>query len=665
MKTFPEEAMHKAHDELGPRVNERAAELQSAYDTIAENERLYRSLFENASIGMFQSYPDGSGFLRINKAYATMLGYESPEEVMSAITDTATQIHTDPRNRREFLAALEQQDWYYTEQRYFRKDGSVMIGKLAVRKVNNHDGSPAYLEGIIEDVTERKSAEKALHESEEKYRSIVESSFVGLSIVQDRVFRFVSRGFCEITGYTYDELVNRVNPMQLIYSADRKPTELGMRKLLDGGAENIEYDCRMVRKDSRLIHVKIFGNSVIYNGRLATAGTIIDVTKEKHLEQQLRQSQKLEALGTLAGGIAHDFNNILAGIMGFAEMLKDDTHPESPGYRRLELVLKGAYRGRDLVRQILTFSRQAEHEPKPVALRDIVEEGLKLVRPLIPATTEIRVKTVTGGDMILADPAQIHQVLMNLCTNAAQAMARKGGVLKVTVTRGLFKDRDHVPVPDMKPGEYVTLTVSDTGPGIKPEVLERIFDPFFTTKTQREGTGLGLSVAHGIVKSHGGSIGVESKPGKGATFSVYLPRIELREVPVAGEEAPEKGGKECILFVDDEDLNVELNTERLTRLGYEVVATTSSLEALKIFKGEPRRFHLVITDYTMPRMTGVDLAREMLKVRGDIPIILCTGYNDSVSPDRARRAGIREFLLKPQDRQELDRAIRRVLNRKT
>ncbi len=328
-------------------------------------------------------------------------------------------------------------------------------------------------------------------------------------------------------------------------------------------------------------------------------------------------------------------------------------------------MLKGAYRGRDLVRQILTFSRQAEHEPKPVALRDIVEEGLKLVRPLIPATTEIRVKTVTGGDMILADPAQIHQVLMNLCTNAAQAMARKGGVLKVTVTRGLFKDRDHVPVPDMKPGEYVTLTVSDTGPGIKPEVLERIFDPFFTTKTQREGTGLGLSVAHGIVKSHGGSIGVESTPGKGATFSVYLPRIELREVPVAGEEAPEKGGKECILFVDDEDLNVELNTERLTRLGYEVVATTSSLEALKIFKGEPRRFHLVITDYTMPRMTGVDLAREMLKVRGDIPIILCTGYNDSVSPDRARRAGIREFLLKPQDRQELDRAIRRVLNRKT
>jgi len=659
-----EKALRKAHDELELRVAERTAELKSAYDTIAENERLYRNLFENASIGMFQSRLDGSGFLRINKAYAKMLGYGSPEEVMSAITDTATQIHTDPGNRREFLAALKQHDWYYTDQHYFRKDGSVMIGKLAIRKVHNPDGSPAYLEGIIEDVTESKSAEKALHESEEKYRSVVESSFVGLSIAQDRVLRFVNRGFCEITGYTYDDLVDRVNPMELVYPADRKATELAMKKLRDG-AGSIEYDCRMVRKDSQLIYVKIFGTSVMYNGRRAAAGTIIDVTKEKDLEQQLRQSQKLEALGTLAGGIAHDFNNILAGIMGFTEMVKDDMDPASPEHRRLELVLKGAHRGRDLVRQILAFSRQAEHEQKPVALSDIVEEGLKLVRPLIPTTTEIRLKTLSGDDTILADPAQIHQVLMNLCTNAAQAMAKKGGVLEVTVTRDHFKGHDSVPLPDMKPGDYVTLTVSDTGPGMKPDVLERIFDPFFTTKAPREGTGLGLSVAHGIVKRHGGAIRVESEPGKGSVFYAYLPRLDLREAAAAGEEVRVKGGKECILFVDDEELNVELNNERLTGLGYEVVATTSSIEALEIFKREPQRFHLVITDYTMPRMTGLDLARELMKVREDIPIILCTGYNDNASPDKAKKAGIREFLLKPQGKRELDQAIRRVLDAKT
>jgi len=216
----------------------------------------------------------------------------------------------------------------------------------------------------------------------------------------------------------------------------------------------------------------------------------------------------------------------------------------------------------------------------------------------------------------------------------------------------------------MKPGHYLALKVRDTGPGMQPGVVERIFDPFFTTKAHGEGTGLGLSVVHGIVKSHGGSIRVESELEKGSVFHIYLPKIEKREALAVKEELPVKGGKECILFVDDEDLNVELNSERLTRLGYEVVATTSSLEALEIFKNDPRRFHLVITDYTMPNLTGVELARKLLKVRDDIPIILCTGYNDSISPDRARRAGIREFLLKPQSTRGLDTAIRLILDAK-
>ncbi|MBP1749397.1 MAG: sensor hybrid histidine kinase, partial [Deltaproteobacteria bacterium] len=915
-----EKALLEAHDELELRVRERTAELQSAYDTLAENERLYRSLFENGSIGMFQSRLDGSGFLRINRSYATMLGYESPEEVMSSVTDTAAQIHTDPKYRDELLAALEGKEWYYAEQPYYRKDGSVMTGRLAVRRVRNPDGTPAYLEGIvediteskrteealreseafnrrlfesnrtaivvmdaetaryvdcnpaavniyryasreevigktpldvsadmqydgtpsrekanyyikeardkgfitfewfhrrpdgqywdalvhlmsfelrghqflqfslyditeqkkteealkqaeakyrtifenagmgifqttpegryiavnpalariygyespqemietitdiggqtyvnpedrvrlvglikehgvvenfetqfyrkdkstgwvsantravkdidgsimyfegtIEDITERKHAKKALQESEEKYRSVVESSFVGLSIIQDRVFRFVNKGFCEITGYAYDELVDRLDPLDITYPADRKTAELAMMKGLTSEAGNTEFGCRIVRKNGQVSYVKVFGTSLLYNGRPSAAGTIIDVTREKDLEMQLVRTQKLEAIGTLAGGIAHDFNNILAGIIGFTEMVRDDMPSDTREHHRLGLVLKGAHRGRDLVRQILTFSRQTGHEQKPVTLSEIVEESLKLLRPLLPATIEIRSKGPAGDDTVLADAAQMHQVLMNLCTNGTQAMGKRG-VLEVGVSRDHFKRGSHMPSPGMKPGDYVTLTVRDTGPGMKPEVLERIFDPFFTTKLQGEGTGLGLSVVHGIVKSHGGFIKVESEPGKGSVFSIYLPKLERQEAIAPREELSVMGGKECILFIDDEDILVELNSERLTQLGYEVVATTSSIEALEIFKKDPRKFDLVITDYTMPDMTGVDLARKFLKVRSDIPIVLCTGYNDDISSDKAKRAGIKEFLLKPQDKRQLDLTIRKVLD---
>jgi two-component system, cell cycle sensor histidine kinase and response regulator CckA len=373
----------------------------------------------------------------------------------------------------------------------------------------------------------------------------------------------------------------------------------------------------------------------------------------------------MEAVGTLAGGIAHDFNNILTGIIGFTEMVRDDMAQDSREYHRLGLVLKGAHRGRDLVKQILTFSRHTEHELKPVKLSGIVEEGLKMLRPLFPATIEIRSTGLTGDDTILADPAQIHQVLMNLCTNSVHAIGKRGGMLEISIAEDRLRKGDPLPAPGMRPGDYVTLAVRDTGSGMKPEVLERIFDPFFTTKVQGGGTGLGLSVVHGIVRGHGGSIKVESEPGKGSVFYIYLPRIEKQQSIAVSEELPVRGGKECILFVDDEDITVELNNERLTRLGYEVVATTSSLEALEIFMKEPRRFHLVITDYTMPHMTGVDLARKLLKVRNDIPIILCTGYNDSISPDKAKRAGIRQFLLKPQSNRELGLAIRRVLDKKT
>jgi PAS domain S-box-containing protein len=389
-----------------------------------------------------------------------------------------------------------------------------------------------------------------------------------------------------------------------------------------------------------------------------------EVDERKKTEGHLRQAQKLEAIGTLAGGIAHDFNNILAGIIGFAEMVQEDVAPDSAEKKRLDLVLKGAHRGRDLVKQILSFSRHTEQDQKPVALNQIIEEGLKLLRPTLPSTIKITTTGLDNDDVIYADPVQIHQVLMNLCTNAAHAMREKGGVLEIEITRINCKEGDPPPCHDMKPGAYVALSVRDTGHGMKPDVLERIFDPFFTTKKQGEGTGLGLSVLHGIVRNHKGYIGVESEPGKGSVFYIYLPKLEEQTKIETKQDLTTASGKERILVVDDEAILVELNTQRLSRLGYEVYAKTSSVDALELFRKEPDRFDLVITDYTMPNITGMDLAREFMKIRSDILIILCTGHSESISPDTAKRAGIKEFLMKPIAKHDLAQAVRRVLDRK-
>ena len=330
------------------------------------------------------------------------------------------------------------------------------------------------------------------------------------------------------------------------------------------------------------------------------------------------------------------------------------------------MVLKGAYRGRDLVKQILTFSRKAEQDKKPVSLSHVVQEGLKLLRPTLPSAIEIITTSLTNDDVVYADSVQMHQVLMNLCTNAAHAMGQNGGILEISVTNIVCAEGDPVPCHDMNPGEYVVLEVRDTGRGMDPATLGRIFDPFFTTKQQGEGTGLGLSVVHGIVQSHGGYVTVESEAGKGSTFRIYLPNLKNGEVSVEEKQGlPIESGKERILFVDDEESLVELHKQRLSKLGYEVVAISDSREALDVFRKEPHKFDLVITDYTMPHMTGMDLAAELMKFRGDIPIILYTGHIESISPDRAKQAGIREFLRKPVGNRELAEAIRRTLDLQT
>ena len=386
----------------------------------------------------------------------------------------------------------------------------------------------------------------------------------------------------------------------------------------------------------------------------------------RQLEEQLRQAQKMEAVGTLSGGIAHDFNNILAAIIGFTEMVIDDVSDNPDVQHKMEQVLKAGFRGRDLVKQILTFSRRSEKEKKELHLSPLIQETFKLLRASIPTTVEMKFDLDAGRDVVHGDPSQVQQIMMNLCANASHAMRERGGILEVSLRAMNLDSRELLPEPDMSPGEYLILSVRDAGHGIDEAVMKRIFEPFFTTKERGQGTGLGLAVVYGIVKSHHGGISVSSRPNQGSVFRVYLPATsptaEVQGETASWETLPT--GTERILFVDDEDAIVELGQGVLTRLGYKVVAKKSSREALETFRGDGI-FDLVITDQTMPEMTGVMLAAELLKLKPDLPVILCTGYSESASRETAQKVGIRDFLMKPLSNRELAGAVRRALERNT
>jgi PAS domain S-box-containing protein len=388
----------------------------------------------------------------------------------------------------------------------------------------------------------------------------------------------------------------------------------------------------------------------------------LETEGRKQTEAVLYQAQKMEAIGTLAGGIAHDFNNILGSVIGFSEMIEEDAAPGSSERRRAEQIRKAGFRGRDLVKQILTFSRQTSREKEVVVLKEIIEEVLKLLRPILPSTIVITTQIRTKESVTLADSVQMHQILMNLCTNAAHAMVERGGLLEVSLEDACFSPGDPVPDPCMIAADYLRLSVRDTGYGMEEGTLKQIFDPFFTTKAPGEGTGLGLSVVHGIVRDHGGCIAVDSKPGRGSTFHVYLPKLEASVVAEIEGAVVTPRGSEHILFVDDEQMSVDLNQERLTSLGYKVVTSVSSKKALDIFSKRPDRFDLLITDYTMPDLNGIDLAKELFNIRPKVPVILCTGNNDVALPERAKEAGIRAFLTKPLTKKVLAQTIRRVLD---
>ena len=526
---------------------------------------------------------------------------------------------------------------------------------------------------IQEHLFRSREAETALRESEAQFRRLFDEAPVGYHEAgPDGVIRRANMAFHRLLEAEPESLLGR-RVTDLIWPADRGTcgVALGHLSKLDNGTRSREI--RYVREDGEPRTMEVHENTIrdVHGTVIGVRTALLDVTDRKemeeervHLETRLRQAQKLETIGTLAGGIAHDFNNLLTPIIGYVDLALEDLGADDPLREDLNQVKAGAARGKELVRQILAFGRANEPARVPVGLGRVVEEGLVFVRASLPTTIEIRTDIAPECPPVLADATQLQQVFMNLCANASQAMAPYGGTLNIQVTP-FFPDRDFLRFhPALTRQPYARLTVRDTGRGIPSDVLERVFDPFFTTKGVGEGTGLGLSVAHGIVSGHQGTILAESVEGEGSSFHVYLPTLpegnqEDHGIPAESEASV---GTERILLVDDDPPVLAVMRRMLERAGFQVETSGGGKEALERLARMHRPIDLVLTDLTMPRLTGLQLSAEAKRLFPDLPILLATGYGDELDPVEPLRAGVYEVLRKPLRPAELTGAVRRALD---
>lgn len=644
--------------------------LQIAHEELRESDKQYRSLFDNAPVGVFKTTSEGR-LLSANPALATMLGFQSVEDLLSNSEDLGRQLYVDPQRLNTFIVEIEtagEVTAFECEARI--TDNRVIWLTISARVAERFGDGSFTIEGFASDFTERKQLEQAMKRSEHLLNLTGSIASVGgWEMDLDSMSPFLTEEVLRI----YDlPLKYHLPPEQGItyYHPDDMPkVQQAFRRAVEKG-EPYDMEVRFISAKGNHKWIQTIGRPLVIDGKLTKIyGSIQDITERKlaekekaQIETRLQQAQKMEAIGTLAGGIAHDFNNILSVILGYADLAIEEAPVGTKYQGFLKEILTATNRARDLVKQILTFSRQSQVDRISMKIQPLIKEGLKMLRSSIPTTISITENIDPKSGLILADATQIHQILMNLCTNAYHAMEPTGGTLSVTLKNSYIDTDDQVELARIKAGKYVELAVSDTGIGISPDVIGSIFDPFFTTKESGKGTGMGLAIIHGIVSDYGGSITVDSELGKGSTFRVYFPLIQdgvARDLQEAGDLP---NGSERILFVDDEEMLAEMSKQVLERLGYHVTIKSSSIEALSIFQNTPNNFDLVITDQTMPNMTGSDLARKMMQIRPDIPIILCTGFSNIIDEDSAKALGIKEFALKPLTKDALSKLIRKVLD---
>ncbi|WP_084511648.1 PAS domain S-box protein [Desulfatibacillum aliphaticivorans] len=678
------EKVNQANQELEQEVARRTQEITRANQDLSlkieQNLRIMEKLKESRDFAesLIKSLQDGLAVfspegrhLEVNPAFCHMTGF-SREEILDMSPPHAYWAPEDKAMlTRAFANSSAVSRPSGMETALVRRDGTriqILISLSPIR----HEGED--LTGYVvtfKDINARKMAEQALAHSEARYRAIL-ASMEELYFELDLFgrFIFVNDAVMRFTGYSREELLGlekgwynltmdgdrMFGAFSTIYASGQTAVLEDFPVLARGGTEKFAQISAYLMRDKE-------GNPMGFKGLGRDITESMAVAREKKLlESQLRQSQKMEAVGTLAGGIAHDFNNILSAIMAYTEAMLMEPDDRTKNVTRLEHVKKASLRARELIRQILTFSRSTEHKKTPVSLPFVTREALKLLRASLPSTIKIQYRAEEKMGRVMADPTQIHQVLMNLCGNAEHAMRKNGGVLDVSLDTVFLPPGEAAPHVNLSPGRYIRLSVADTGQGMSPDVKKRIFDPYYTTKEKGEGTGLGLAVVHGIVEAGQGAVTVESEVGRGACFRVYLPET-LEKEEIQESAAGDVAGDETILLVDDESDLLDSYTALFRHYGYHVSAHQCSSQAFARFMSGPEQFDLVVTDQTMPELTGLELAAKIMKVRPGLPVILCTGYSSDAGDEQSfEKAGIRKMIMKPFAFDEFMKDVRKILD---
>ena len=625
----------------------------------AEQELIFEKEFSEAVLnslpGVFFMYDSDLRLIKWNKCLADRL--DAGEEDLSGRSIYASIPEEELSEFRKKFDLVTQEGVAFGELNILGKGGRRVPYLLAGTWISRREKK--YLLGVGIDISELKKSEE---EKRELAMAIEQASEAVLITDRDGHIIYVNPAFTTITGYSSEEVQGKTPGL---LKSDQQSEKfyrdfwatIRRGDVWKGRVFNKKKDGTVYPEELTVSPVRNQSGEIIHYISVRR-----DISAQIKLENQLRQAQKMEAIGTLAGGIAHDFNNILTAITGYTELAVDFVTNTSEVLSFLNESLKAQLRAKDLIRQILTLSRQKEQEVKPVKLSPIIKEVVKFMKASLPSTIDVNYFILTEKDCVLGDPTQIHQVLMNLCTNAAHAMKEHGGVLELSLDLSSL-NQEEISFDSFKKGPYVRLSVKDTGTGIPKEHIERIFEPYFTTKDPGQGTGLGLAVVHGIIKSLNGEIKVYSEPGKGTVFHVYIPCVDYSEQPAENLSAPVPVGRESILFVDDEKSIVTVVTRILANLGYKITSTTFPKEALALFQNSPSSFDLLITDKTMPELTGFDLIKAIKKIRKDIPVILCTGLNEKEDQDKVEDSGVDYLFIKPFQKAVFAAAIRSVLDR--
>ncbi|MEW5722139.1 MAG: PAS domain S-box protein [Thermodesulfobacteriota bacterium] len=656
-------------------LRRRLAAKDREEDRLRESEEDYRALVENLRVGVYRNTggPEGR-FLRANPALVAMFGFDSPAEFLQV---KVADLYQNPQDRRLFFEELKERGTVRNKElRLRRKDGTPFWASCTATIKYGPEGEVKWIDGVIEDVTDRKRAEEELRlsekrfrtlyqaakEKEEMYESLLNSTPDAVTIYNfEGETQYINQAFTQIFGFTPEEVLGRRIPF--VPEAERERSLSTIREVLEGRSVS-GFETRRLTKDGRLLDITL-SSSCYHDHEGKPAGIVAilrDVTEAKQMESQLRHAQKMEAIGTLAGGIAHDFNNLLQAVQGYAQLLLLNQGGNEAGGREIQEIIRAAQGAGELTQRLLTFSRKVESELRPVNLNHEVRQTHRLLLRTIPKMIEIEtdLKSLTG--LVLADAAQVQQVIMNLALNAKDAMP--GGGRLVIETEDVVIDREYSRVHlGSRPGRYVLLSVTDTGLGMDKETLDHIFEPFFTTKAQGQGTGLGLAMVYGIVRSHQGFIHCYSEPGRGTVFKVYLPASEAAvERDEEARPQPPPGGDETILLVEDEEAIRELVTTILTQFGYEVLPVPDGETALEMFRRRQGRVDLVVLDLIMPGMGGLRCLEELLKIQPGLKVIISSGYSERGRLSEAHQAGARGFIKKPFDIAMMLTRIREILD---